>query len=97
MSPTLTTDLNTKGKTSIDHFTVEAGCDLVLLQSFLLFMCNSWSFNAIKPEHDHLHMKNKKVCNKTRSLLVKGQGTEHRAVKLPTKATTTVTGAKMSL
>ena len=41
--------------------------------------------------------KNKKVCNKTRSLLVKGQGTEHRAVKLPIKATTTATGAKMSL
>ena len=94
MSPTRTTDLNTKCKTSIDHFTVvrsvpwplnrrEAGGDLVLLQSFLLFMCNSWYFNARKPEHDHLHMKNKKVCNKTRSPPIEGQGTEHTTVKLP--------------
>ena len=38
-------------------------------------------------EDDHLHMQNKKVCNKTRSppasLLFKGQGTEPTTVKWP--------------
>ena len=38
-------------------------------------------------ENDHLHMQNKKVCNKTRSppasLLFKGQGTEPTTVKWP--------------
>ena len=38
-------------------------------------------------EHDHLHMKNNKVCNKTRSLPAslpfKGQGNEHTTVKWP--------------
>ena len=35
----------------------EAGSDLVLLQTFLLFMCKLWYSNANKPVN--IHMKNK--------------------------------------
>ena len=60
----------------------EAGSDLVLLFVFHVQIV------VFPREHDHLLMKNKKVCiNKTRSppasLLLKGQGTEHTTVKWP--------------
>ena len=64
----------------------KAGSDLVLLQTFLAFHVQIVVFSRYPSrEHDHLRMKNKKVCNKTRSppalLLFNGQGTEHKTVK----------------
>ena len=62
---------------AIGHFTVvcsgpwpwnrsEAGDDLVLLQIFLLFICKPWYSHVNNPVN--MITKNKKVCNKTRSL-----------------------------
>ena len=51
-------------------------------------------------EYHDLHMKNKKVCNKTRSppasLLFKGQGTEHTTVKWPIKKQQQQTKTKLN-
>ena len=76
-----------------DHFTVlcsvtrplnksEAGVDLALIQTSLLFLCKSFCCNA---NEFYLHKKSSEVCIKTRSnkaaLLFKGLVTEHRTVK----------------